>query len=228
VNRLRFTLALSWLVAVLHTPVSAETAGKPVGQGSGPVRDLSKNVGAGSGPVRGSVGPGAVNSAPLGGNSVRASVNGDVVSGPVSDITVGAVTSGRTVSGGGTVEQSSAGAVTKDIRSPLGEVISQPLRELGPLQARLRAIQPAPRTGPIPGEPSQPEIDTERSDAATTEQNDLGEQDDGDGGLVEPSGAFPAEPDGAAVLGQQPENHPQQTLEAPAAEPPVVEGKTEP
>lgn len=206
-NRLRCTLALSFLVAALHSLAAAETAAQPVGQGSGPVTDLSTNVGAGSGSVHDSVGRGAFNAGRLGGNSVRGSATGDVVSGPVSDLSVGAVTADNPVSGGGTVGQSSVGAVKKDIDSPLGEMISQPLRELGPLQARLRAIQPAPRTGPVPGEEAAPADTTgETADTATQEQVPA----------VEPEPAGEAdEPE--ADADEEPEATPGEAIEAPAA-----------
>jgi len=63
----------------------------------------------------------------------------------------------------------SAGAVTKDVDSPLRERIAEPVHSLGTLQERLRTIQPLPReetlseeTGPVGSAappPEQAEVD---------------------------------------------------------------------
>jgi len=163
VSRFRRTLLLSLFIAASHGRVLAQTAGL----GSGPVRALSTNVGDGSGPVRGSVGAGSLTAGPLGGKSVRGSVTGNVASGPFSDISAGAVTADNPMVGGGTVGQASAGAVKKDLDSPLGQMISAPLRDLGPLQDRLRAIQPLPRNGPSLDEAAPPAEDTTDTGATT-------------------------------------------------------------
>lgn len=138
---------------LIAAATQAQLPGEPVHQGTGPVSELSTHVGAGSGPVRGAGGslrqgaPGQ-----LSGRSVRGSVTGDVTSGPLSDISADAVTSSVPVTGGGSVGDASVGAVMKDAASPLGERISDPLRELGPLQEQLRALQPLPRFTPLPSE----------------------------------------------------------------------------
>jgi hypothetical protein len=101
---------------------------------------------------------------------VRGSVTGNVVSGPVSDISVGSVTASRPVAGGGSVAGASVGAVKKNTDSPLGEMISQPLRELGPLQEQLRAIQPLPRNAAPPAEdvaPAEAAADTGATEVAS-------------------------------------------------------------
>jgi hypothetical protein len=140
------------LIALLSGRVQAQLPGQPVGQGSGPVSELSTNIGAASRPVHQ---PGRsvrdAGTGRLSGNSVRGSVSGDLVSGPVSEISVGPVTANVPVTSS-SVGESSSGAVKKDVNSPLGEMISQPLRELGALQEQLRAIQPLPRNTPLPSE----------------------------------------------------------------------------
>jgi hypothetical protein len=143
--------ALQSLVPTLAVLVCARIAagqlpGGPVRQDSGPIRELSTNAGDGSGSVRGS-GRGLRDdyAGPLSGNSVRGSVSRNVLSGPIGDISAGPVTAGLPVSGRGTVTDSSAGAVTKDVDSPLRERIAEPVHGLEPLQQRLRAIQPLPR-----------------------------------------------------------------------------------
>ncbi|HVO25210.1 MAG TPA: hypothetical protein VMW56_16440 [Candidatus Margulisiibacteriota bacterium] len=155
-NLLHLAIALSCLGAVLRLPALAQTRANPVAEDSGPLRDLSTNVGAGSGPVRGSISKLPSTAGTLNDRSVRGSVSGDLVSGPVSDLSRGAVTSGRAVAGGGSVVAASVGAVKKDAESPLGEMISQPLRELGPLQEQLRSIQPLPRNAPLAEEEAGP------------------------------------------------------------------------
>ena len=138
--------ALAVTVLVGSSGAHAEMPGGPVRRDSGPLRELSTNVGDGSGPVRESGGTLREASAGrLSGNSVRGSVSGDLVSGPVSDISAGPVTSGRSMSGHGTVTDVSAGAVTKDIDSPIREGIAAPVHSLGPLREQLRALEPLPR-----------------------------------------------------------------------------------
>jgi hypothetical protein len=139
-------LGLTATLALPSAAAMAQVGGGPVRQDSRPVSEGSSNVGAGSGPVHdsgGSVREG--NAGRLSGNSVRGSVTADVLSGPVSDISAGPVTSRQPVSGGGTVTDSSAGAVTKDIDSPIREGIAEPVQGLGRLQQQLRAIEPLPR-----------------------------------------------------------------------------------
>jgi hypothetical protein len=171
-NLLRVALVLSCSGVALPFP-AGQVGAQPVGQDSGPLRELSTNVRAGSGPVRGSVGNAPSNAGALRDRSVRGSVTGDVLSGPVSDSSAGAVTAGRPVAGGGSVAEVSVGAVKKDTDRPLGEMISQPLRELGPLQEQLRAIQPLPRNPPLPEEevaPAEVEPSVRTPDVATEPQ----------------------------------------------------------
>jgi hypothetical protein len=164
-----FALLLSGRIA------TAQVYGGPVRQDSGPIRELSTNVGDGSGPVRERAGGlRDANAGRLSGNSVRGSVTGDLVSGPVSDISLGPVTSGRPSSGGGTVTDVSAGAVTKDIDSPIRAGIAAPVRGLGPLQERLRAIEPLPREETMSEEAAQasadlPDAEPDIGDAAPSQ-----------------------------------------------------------
>lgn len=148
-----FIAALAILVC--RGLVSAETVGGPVRQDSGPLRELSTHAGSGSRPVRaGAIGLRDGNAGSLSGHSVRGSVTGDVVSGPVREISGGPVTSGLRSSGRRTVTDVSAGAVTKDIDSPLREVVGAPVSGLGQLQQRLRRIEPLPREATLPLEPA--------------------------------------------------------------------------
>ena len=195
----------------------AQTAGLS----SGPVSGLSTNVGDGSGPVRGSVGAGSLNGGRFSGKPVRGSVTGDVVSGPFSDISAGSVTADNPMAGGGSVGQASAGAVKKDVDSPLGQMISAPLRDLGPLQDRLRAIRPLPRNAPALDEAAPTAEDTTDEGSAqepVTEANDLV----GDTEAPEDGGEPPAiapEQDVESEAATQQENDSQRPLAEPAATP---------
>lgn len=72
---------------------------------------------------------------------VRDASTRSMLSGPMSESSRGPVSDRRTLSGGGSMTENSAGAVKHDIDQPLGSRISQPLRELGPLQDQMRAIR---------------------------------------------------------------------------------------
>ncbi len=121
--------------------VAGIAAAQPVGQDSGPVSEISRPLGEGR-PVSSGRGPtlgqssDIVHSGPVSGSSV-----GSMISGPVSELSSGPVTYPRPVTDGGSITENSAGAVKKDIASPLGERISDPIHELAPLQARLRILQ---------------------------------------------------------------------------------------
>jgi hypothetical protein len=122
------------------------SASKPAGEGSGPVSELSVPLGTGAAPVHergrtvreGSGGP--IKSGP-----VRDAGTRSMKSGPVSELSRGAAVEGRAMTGSGSIGASSAGAVKKNLASPLGERISDPLSELAPLRDILR--QRAAATG---------------------------------------------------------------------------------
>lgn len=233
-NRFSCTLALALLVAVSNAGTQAQTAGQPVGQGSGPVRGLSTNAGNGSGPVRGSVGS-SWNAGPLSGSPVRGSVTGDVLSGTPSDISVGPATADNPMAGGGSVGQASAGAVKKNIDSPLGEMISAPLRDLGPLQDRLRAIQPLPRDASAPdgGAPSAEDTaDTGNATEPDTEANEPVDDTEAPENTEAPEDAEgPASPPAPQVesqAAQQPEDDPLKPFAEPQATPAAGAPQVEP
>jgi len=219
----RFALHAARLLLAILLPLNAlhaQMRSNPVHQGSGPLSDLSTNVGAGSGPVheRGrSVSEGSLGT--IGGNSVRESVTGDVGSGPVSAISVGPVTSGQPVSGSGTMSDASAGAVKKDVDSSLGEEISQPLHELGPLQARLRGVRP------LPSEPAAGQEPTEQGVQPTDEEIVPDEQEPHDDEQPEEDEEQAAEPEGAAPdIAQDsaaPQEQPSELAPTAEAEPPA-------
>jgi hypothetical protein len=224
----RFTPHASRLLAaaallVFHAVALAEVGGGSVRQDSRPVSEGSINIGAGSGPVRGEGGSlRAASPGRLGGNSVRGSVGSDVSSGSVSDVSAGPVTAAQPVSGDGTVTDASAGAVKKDIDSPLGEMISKPLSSLRPLQEQLRAVQPLPRDIPRPDEQSAAEPPTgNEAEAAVAEptpeldaespSSTEADQEEGN----EPGAAeAPAQPEAEAETTPEPGNASQEQQEA--------------
>jgi hypothetical protein len=110
----------------------------PIGDGSGPVgegsRSMYEGVTIGESSVRHS------DDQRIGG-PVRDRTTRSMRSGPVASISSGPMTQPRTLPDGGSMTQHSAGAVKHDIDQPLGSRISQPLRELAPLQAHLRELR---------------------------------------------------------------------------------------
>lgn len=131
----------------------------------GPLGPVSVPVSAGSRPVRDGLGTIGETSRPMhGGGPVRDRWTRSMRSGPVSSLSRGPMTQPRTAPHGGSVTAASAGAVKHDIDRPLGSRISQPLRELAPLQQHLRALREhgdasaitaaaAPLAGPLPDVP---------------------------------------------------------------------------
>jgi len=110
------------------------------GEGAGTLSDVSRPVGEGSAPVGegsetiGEASVGTMHSAPVRDPGTRG-----MLSGPVSEMSRGPVYQRQQPRYGDSVTEASAGAVKHDVASPLGERISQPLRELAPLQAEMRA-----------------------------------------------------------------------------------------
>lgn len=135
-------------------------ASQSAGEGSGPVSELSVPLGTGSRPVHergrtvreGSGGP--VKSGPVRDASTRS-----MKSGPVSELSRGPVSAGRSMTGSGSIGASSAGAVKKDLASPLGERLSRPLTDLAPLQNILRQRAAAARESAANAEPPAPADD---------------------------------------------------------------------
>ena len=112
--------------------------GVSAGENSGSLSDVSRpledspSVHDGAQTI-GETSAGSVHSGP-----VRDAGTRSMVSGPVSDVSRGPMYEPRPPLSGGSVTEASAGAVKHDIDSPLGERISSPLRELGPLQQAMR------------------------------------------------------------------------------------------
>jgi hypothetical protein len=109
------------------------------GEGAGPLSDISTPLRNPSVSVHdgaqtlGESSSGSVHSGP-----VRDSTTRSMLSGPVSEISRGPMRQPQPSLSGGSQTEASAGAVKHDIASPLGERISQPLRELGALQQQMR------------------------------------------------------------------------------------------
>jgi hypothetical protein len=110
------------------------------GEGAGILSDVSTNVGHDSRPVHdGTLTIGETSSGPIRSGPVSDAQTRSMLSGPVSSISQGPMRQTRPPLSGGSMTEASAGAVKHDAASPLGERISDPLRELGPLQEQMRA-----------------------------------------------------------------------------------------
>jgi hypothetical protein len=133
-------------IALLMMQRSAAQVREPgetisAGEGAGKLSDVSRPVGddstsVHSGPNRtiGEASSGSVRSGPVRDGNTRS-----MLSGPVSEMSRGPVREQGLSLPGGSVTEASSGAVKHDIDSPLGERISQPVRELQPLQQQMRA-----------------------------------------------------------------------------------------
>lgn len=143
----RAALLLLGLLGTLPAGAQVRTPGRgAVSEDAGPLGDDSGPVGAGSrsmyegrtiGESSGSASP----DGHPGGGPVRDRRTRSMRSGPVSSMSSGPMTQPRTLPDGGSITESSAGAVKHDVDQPLGSRISQPLRELAPLQAQLRELR---------------------------------------------------------------------------------------
>lgn len=127
------------LCALFIVTAPAIGVAEPVGAGSGPLSEVSRSVKDGSRSVhegRQSVRDGSAGSMKSG--PVRGDRRLGMLSGSVSDASVGPVTAGRPMTGGGSMTASSAGAVKQEMDHSLGEQVYDLQRTLGPLQDRLR------------------------------------------------------------------------------------------
>lgn len=139
------------------------------GDGAGLLSDVSTNVGHGSLSVH----DGAQTLGETSGGSVRSAGpvsdmdTRSMLSGPVSSMSRGPVYEPRSLSGG-SITEASAGAVKHDITNPLGTRISDPLRELGPLQEQMRARRQQAEQDALQRavEPAAPPADVTAADAA--------------------------------------------------------------
>jgi hypothetical protein len=123
---------------IILSCASVSASAQPVGAGSGPLSEISRPLRDGSGSVHDgrSVRDGSVGSMISG--PVRGERRVGMLSGPVSDISVGPVTSGRPMTGGGSMSENSAGAVKQELDPSFGEQVYDLQRTLGPLQEQLR------------------------------------------------------------------------------------------
>lgn len=139
------------------------------GGGAGLLSDVSTNVGDGSRPVHdgaetlGETSGGPVRSGPVSDWNTRS-----MLSGPVSSMSQGPMYQRSPSLSGGSITEASAGAVKHDITSPLGSRISDPLRELGPLQEQMRARRQQAEQEALRRavEPAAPPAEASAADAA--------------------------------------------------------------
>lgn len=134
-------VCLGW-AAPRSAPAQVREPGEAVsaGEHAGPLADISRPLSEGSAAVHdGAATVGESSGGPMadGATSVHTANDRTVLSGPVSSISRGPVDA-VPASIGLAVEEASTGAVKHDAASPLGEQISQPLRELGALRVQMR------------------------------------------------------------------------------------------
>ena len=202
---------VAWLILALALalPAAAQVrtpGNSAVSEHAGPIGGDSRPVGEGSRAMRDGSRPiGESSSAPsisgrLGG-SVRDASTRSMHSGPVSSLSRGSMTQPRTLPDGGSMTEHSAGAVKHDIDRPLGSRISEPLRELAPLQAQLRAVREqgaaaavAAAAAPVAAEPDLLPIEADAG-IAPTDSDDV---QAGHGEVYEAGSADPQVPVAAA------------------------------
>lgn len=133
----RATRAAKSLLAALL--VSGTAWAQSLSEDSGPLSEISRSLKEDSRPVheRGRTlsdhSVGSMRSGP-----VRGGRRASMLSGPVSDVSVGPVTAGRSMAGGGSVSENSQGAVKNELDPSFGEQVYDLQRALAPLQERLR------------------------------------------------------------------------------------------
>ena len=145
-------------LAQVHQPGQTLSAG----QRSGPLSEVSRPLVDDSPPVHeGTQTLGETSGGPVHSGPVRDSDTRSMLSGPVSDASLGPVMEPRPPITSGSVTEASAGAVKHDIDSPLGERISSPLRELGPLQQAMRERREAAEQAVLEGatQPAAPPLE---------------------------------------------------------------------
>jgi hypothetical protein len=216
-------------VALAASPLPALAQVHEGNATSAPLSDVSTNVRAGSRSVYGSRSVRGGSSGPVGGSPVRYSSTGSVRSGPVSEVSVGPVTSDRPVSGGGTVTDASEGAVLDAPHPAVGEVVSEAVPDLRPLQEQLRAIVPLPPEPAAEAEGAIAEA-TPASEPDISEEPTAEEEETESTAAVESAREEEAPPAAEAAVAEpalESEEHPSDTDAAPESQPPEAE-QTEP
>jgi hypothetical protein len=166
-----------------YETISAGERAGPLSDVSRPLRDDSIAVHDAASTI-GESAVGAARSGPTHDRSGRS-----MVSGSVSDASLGPMSEPRPPITSGAVAEASAGAVKHDIASPLGERISDPLRELGPLQQQMRERrQQAEQAALI--DATQPPVPASDDDAAAAQAAEAAPEPD-----LHADAEFVADPD---------------------------------
>ncbi len=163
-------LSLSMLVPAwpqMRTPGAGA-----VSEDVGPIGDPSQPVGAGSRSMYGS-GTIGENSEPVHSGPVRDATTRSMHSGPVSSMSRGPMSQARSAPQGGSMTEASAGAVKHDIDRALGSRISQPLRELAPLQEQLRLVRLRGNSAAIEAEGAPPAAGADEAAPHIADQADV-------------------------------------------------------
>jgi hypothetical protein len=205
--------------AQMRNPDETISAGENAGSlsdVSGPLRDDSVPV-SGSGTI-GELSVGTMRSGPVSGFDSRS-----MRSGPVSDASVGPMREPRPPVTTGSMTEWSAGAVKQNVTDPLGTQISEPIRELRPLQAAMRAQREQAEADALTGVPAavlSPDeaaaMQQEANRAAEDQFDQLEPAGDEPAAGIEPAEEPPADaadPEDNAV--EQPAEHDADAIEPP-------------
>jgi len=205
--------------AQMRNPDETISAGENAGSlsdVSGPLHDDSAPM-YGSGTI-GELSVGTVRSGPVSGFDSRS-----MRSGPMSDASVGPMREPRPPLASGSMTEWSSGAVKQNVADPLGTQISEPIRELRPLQKAMRAQREQAEADALTGVPAaalSPDeaaaMQQEANRAAEEELQQLEPLGDEPAAETEPADAPPAD---AAAAGSDTIEEPAEN-EADAVEPP--------
>lgn len=157
--------------AQMRNPDETISAGENAGtlsDVSGPLKDDSAPV-YGSGTV-GELSVGTVRSGPVSELDSRS-----MHSGPVSDVSMGPMREPRPPLASGSMTEWSSGAVKQNITDPLGTQISEPIRELRPLQNAMRAQREQAQAEALTGAPAA-ELSPDEEAAMRQEAGRAGEE----------------------------------------------------
>lgn len=138
------------IAAQVRQPGESITAG----EGSGTLSDESGPLRGDSVPVYGSGTIGEASGGPVRSGPVRGGGTRSMRSGPVSGVSAGPMREPRPPVTSGSMTEWSSGAVKHDVTTPLGTRISEPLREIGALQAALRAQREQAQLEALTGVPA--------------------------------------------------------------------------
>lgn len=217
------------LCAALALPAGAQvrTPGQgAVSENEGSIGEDSPTIGEVSKPVGDGLSIGDTSRGPIGSGPMSDLRTRSMLSGPMSSISSGPMSAGRSMTGGPSMTEASAGAVKHDTDAPLGQRISAPLRELAPLQDQLKRLRTEGNAAAIEAAaaPVSAPVDAEAHEAAP-----LDGPADEQPAEAEPFDDAVAEPQPEPEAAEEYADAPQEAADAEAAPPadPALEATEE-